>query len=71
MGTMLKTELKKLYQAGITDSNLTNDHQAEAFANAIIKSLKITIPPGKVVVQVVGGSGIMNTEAIICNVDSF
>ena len=71
MGDRMKQELQRVYREGMSDPNLTNDQQAEKVVSTMLNNLKITIPPGTVVINVVGGSGVMNPSPIVLDVDSF
>jgi hypothetical protein len=67
MGQQLKNELKQIF-LDVESSANTAEQKAELIAEAIVSKIKITIPPGSVVISATGG--VPNPSPIECNVES-
>lgn len=67
MGNQLKNNLKQIF-LDIENSGNTAERKAELMAEAIVSKLKITIPPGSVLISATGG--VPNPTPINCDVES-
>jgi hypothetical protein len=68
----LKVTLVSIFNRGVQSGPSTGE-QAQAWENALVGGtgkIKVTIPPGTVVVDVVNHVGIKNTSPIECDVES-
>lgn len=67
MGDQLKSELRNIF-LDIERSSNTAERKAELMAEAIVTRLKVTIPPGSVIISATGG--VPNPSSIECDVES-
>jgi len=67
MGNQLKNDLKQIF-LDIESSNNTAERKAELMAEAVVSKLKVTIPPGSVLISATGG--VPNPAPIEVNVES-
>lgn len=69
MGNQLKNDLKEIFlDIDIDNSNNTAEQKADLIAEAIVSKLKITIPPGSVLISATGG--VPNPSPIELDVES-
>lgn len=67
MGDQLKNELAEIFRDILVENNTPED-KARQIAEAIVTKIKVTIPPGSVIISATGG--VPNPSPIECDVES-